>query len=83
MLLSVNQRYPLTGTVPLINGIPLLKVATACISELNATLSAKIPANIKDGIDVEKSENPVPVIVIVFVERSLVRDPTVKRLDEV
>ncbi len=41
---SLNQRYPLTPMVPLVIGIPLANVATACKSEFNVTLLAFTPA---------------------------------------
>jgi hypothetical protein len=40
---SLNHRYPLTPIVPLVRGMPFVKVATACKSEVNVTLSVITP----------------------------------------
>jgi hypothetical protein len=61
----------------------LLKVATACISEFNATLSAFTPAYLNIGVEEENPVKPVPAIVIVDAAKSEVRETTVSRDEDV
>jgi len=65
--------------VPLVKGIPLLKVAVADVSLATETESALIDANLKNGEDeTEKAENPAPVILIVVSLALVIADTVTK-----
>jgi len=67
--------------VPLVKGIPLLKVAVADVSLETETESALIDANLKNGDEEpEKAENPVPVILIVVSLALAIADTVTKVL---
>jgi hypothetical protein len=60
-----------------------LKVATACKSEFNVTLSAFTPAYLNIGVEMGKPVKPVPAIVIVEASKSEVSETTVSKDDDV